>query len=156
MFPLPKTPRIQNRGEDPEALAYVELVRTYELLSWDFAQLFKSRRISQPQYNCLRTIALRGDSRGMRMQAIRERLINRVPDVTRLVDRLEAAGLVGRFPDPEDRRAVVVRLSPKGRKTLLMLDDPVNSLHRTQLGHLTKKDLRDLTRLLVRARERLA
>jgi len=151
---LPKAPHIQTPKEDPEAIAYVELVRTHEMLCSEFAQLFKSRGISQSQYNCLRTLALQKDPRGIRIQAIRERLINRVPDVTRLVDRLEEAGLVERTPDPTDRRATLVRLTAKGHQTVLSLDEPVNSLHRTQLGHLTKKDLRELTRLLVHARER--
>jgi len=53
---------------------------------------------------------------GIRMGALSDRLMVTTGNITGLVDELEADGLVERTPDPESRRALLVRLTPKGRK----------------------------------------
>jgi DNA-binding MarR family transcriptional regulator len=138
--------------EHPEEEALLNLFRTTTLLQADFEKLFKQCRLSEPQYNVLRI--LRGvGSGGLPSTEIADRMITRVPDITRLVDRLESAGLVERCRTPEDRRVVIVKVTPEGLSVLARLDEPIKQLHLQQLGHLTRQELAELNRLLVKARE---
>ena len=86
---------------------------------------------------------------------IGEHLVSRVPDVTRLVDRLETLGLAERIRDQGDRRVVFVRITRKGLAMLSKLDEPVLALHREQLRHMSPEQLGRLNQLLVMARERV-
>jgi DNA-binding MarR family transcriptional regulator len=79
-------------------------------------------------------------------------MISHLPDITRLVDRLEAAGLVARSRTREDRRLVLIRITEKGLALLAGLDEPLMELHRRQLAHFTPDELTELNRLLVKAR----
>jgi DNA-binding MarR family transcriptional regulator len=72
--------------------------------------------------------------------------------VTRLVDRLETASLVERQRTREDRRVVLVLITKKGLELLARLDEPVLSLHKKQLAHLSRSELKELNRLLVKVR----
>ena len=81
--------------------------------------------------------------------------MTRVPDITRLVDRLEQAGWVQRARSTEDRRVVTITITASARKLVDKLDEPIADLHRKTLGHLTKKEMAELNRLLVKAREPL-
>ena len=85
-------------------------------------------------------------------QQIAERLITRQPDVTRLVDRLCAAGLAVRRRCEEDRRVVYVVLTAAGRKALAALDAPVDALHRRQFAHMDRKRLALFGELLAETR----
>jgi DNA-binding MarR family transcriptional regulator len=129
---------------------YLNLVRLHERLDGGFAELFRRAGLSGAQYNVLRI--LRGAPRaGAPCQYIGERLLTRVPDVTRLLDRLGAAGLVTRRRSDEDRRVVLARLTAAGRELLARLDAPVAELHRRQLAGLSLKDLAALNRALEQA-----
>ena len=79
-------------------------------------------------------------------------MVVRVPDVTRLVDRLETQGLVERDRDSEDRRVVLVRLTRKGSKMLASIDAPLADLHKASMAHMTKAELKALSKLLVKLR----
>lgn len=141
--------------EHPEEEAYLNLLRTTAVLFAEFERLFKGAGLSEPQYNVLRI--LRGvGGHGLPCTEIGGRMITRVPDVTRLVDRLETAGLVERARTSEDRRVVLVKITRKGLDVLARLDEPVIALNRELLGHLTRKELEELSRLLVKARQPLA
>jgi DNA-binding MarR family transcriptional regulator len=74
--------------------------------------------------------------------------------VTRLVDRLENAGLVARERCDQDRRVVWVTLTKQGEKVLKKLDAPVEELHETQFAELSKAELKRLNDLLFRSRPR--
>ena len=76
--------------------------------------------------------------------------MNRVPDVTRLLDRMEDAGLVTRSRCTEDRRVVRAALTAEGRKRVDTLDDPVLELHAEQCADLRAGDLEALEDLLER------
>ena len=132
--------------------AYLNLARTEALLSDALEQVLKPYGISGTQYNVLRI--LRGaESNGLCRYEIRDRLITRMPDVTRLLDRMEDAGLVTRVRGSEDRRLVSTRLTKAGRELVDSLDEPVNEEHRRRLGHLSDAQLRTLIELLGLARE---
>ncbi|MEQ8767077.1 MAG: MarR family transcriptional regulator [Planctomycetota bacterium] len=135
----------------PEQEAYVELVKTHEQLAAGASAFLKEHAISQPQMNVLRTLR-RAEGGELPCQALAGELINRVPDVTRLVDRLEQAGLVQRRGWPEDRRVVLISLTAKGRRFIDKLYEPLQELHRDQLGHLSARELSQLVRLLKRVR----
>lgn len=82
-------------------------------------------------------------------------MITRDPDITRLLDRLEARGLVVRVRASTDRRVVHARITPEGLAAIEPLDPPVNALHREQLDHMGPERLRQLIELLELARENL-
>jgi DNA-binding MarR family transcriptional regulator len=137
--------------EGPEEEAALNLLRTVDHLGQEFARLFHEHDVSGPQYNVLRILrGVGGD--GLPCVDIAGQMITRMPDITRLVDRLEAAGLVERRRTEEDRRVVLVTITAAGLALLARLDRPVLDLHRRQLGHLTRAELAELNRLLVKAR----
>jgi DNA-binding MarR family transcriptional regulator len=137
--------------DSPEQEACLNLVRTQDHIGHHFAQLFGDHGISGPQYNVLRI--LRGAGEGLPCQEIGSRMITRMPDITRLVDRLEGVGLVTRCRTPQDRRLVLVTITPAGLDLLARLDSPVLDLHKRLLGHLNREELAELSRLLVKARQ---
>jgi DNA-binding MarR family transcriptional regulator len=81
-------------------------------------------------------------------------LIRRVPDTTRLLDRLEEAGLIVRDREGSDRRFVTARITRQGLDLLAEIDEPVARMHEAQLGHVSRADLRRLVDLLAKARAR--
>jgi DNA-binding MarR family transcriptional regulator len=143
----------KTQGTDEEA-AFLDLLRTCDLLSRGPAQYLKSADLSPTQYNVLRI--LRGAPAGLPCGEIANRMITRDPDITRLLDRLEKRELISRCRETKDRRMVMARITPQGLKLLARLDEPVQEMHRKQLGHLGPRRLRELRALLVRARATVA
>jgi DNA-binding MarR family transcriptional regulator len=140
-------------GPSPEEAALLDLLRTTDILSRGLLQVLKPEDLSGTQYNVLRI--LRGAPEGLACGEIANRMITRDPDVTRLLDRLEKRGLISRCRETKDRRTVMTRITPAGLKLLANLDEPVQSAHRRQLGHLGPKRLRALAELLHIARSRV-
>lgn len=136
--------------ETPEQEAMLNLVRTTDRLALEFERLFKRHAVSSSQYNVLRI--LRGHGAPVSCQTVSDEMVTVDPDVTRLVDRLEKAGWARRSRPERDRRVVLVEITPKGLELLRRLDEPVVELHRKQLGHLSRAELAELNRLLVKAR----
>jgi MarR family transcriptional regulator, organic hydroperoxide resistance regulator len=135
----------------PEEAVFLELSRTTDLLSRAGAALLKAEDLSSTQYNVLRI--LRGAPEGLACGEIANRMITRDPDITRLLDRLEKRSLISRCRETEDRRMVMARITPGGLKLLARMDEPVQQNHKDQLGHMGKKQLRALTKLLQLARQ---
>src|SRR5205823_12001244 len=98
---------------------------------------FQAHGLTGPQYNVLRILRGHGGD-GVPCHEIGGQTVARTPDVTRLVDRLEAAGLAERARTAADRRVVLVRITPAGRELLARLDQPVLDLHRQALAHLSR------------------
>jgi len=136
----------KRRVGSPEESAFLELLRTTDMLSRGLVQVLKTENLSSTQYNVLRI--LRGAPEGLPCGEVANRMITRDPDVTRLLDRLEKRGLISRCRETEDRRTVRTRIAPPGLKLLARLDEPVQTAHRKQLGHLGKDRLRSLAELL--------
>ncbi len=130
----------------PEEAAFLELLRTTEMLSRGLVPVLKAEDLSATQYNVLRI--LRGAPEGLPCGEIANRMISRDPDVTRLLDRLEKRGLISRSRETTDRRMVVTRITSEGLQSLSRLDNPVQQAHIGQLGHLGRKRMELLTRLL--------
>jgi len=140
------------RPDCPEEAAFLELVRTTDLLSRGLVRVLKTEDLSSTQYNVLRI--LRGAPEGLPCGEIANRMITRDPDVTRLLDRLEKRDLISRNREEKDRRTVLTRITPAGLKVLARLDKPIQTAHREQLGHLGRERLRELTELMGLARSR--
>lgn len=137
-----------------EESAFVDLLRTTDLLSRRLALVLKGADLSPTQYNVLRI--LRGAPEGLACGEIADRMITRDPDVTRLLDRLEKRGLIARSRESKDRRMVLTRITPEGLTALAELDQPIQDLHREQLGHLGRNRLGALSELLQLVRKDLA
>jgi DNA-binding MarR family transcriptional regulator len=133
-----------------EQEAYLNVLRTAQVLTAGFEQLFRQFKLSLTQYNVLRI--LRGVGGPLPSGQIAERLVTRDPDITRLLDRLEKRGLITRQRGEADRRVVLASITPEGLEILTKLDDPVLDLHRAQLGHLGSERLKTLIELLEHAR----
>ena len=138
----------------PEEDAFLDLLRTTDLLSRGPAQVLKAEDLSATQYNVLRI--LRGATEGLACGEIGNRMITRDPDITRLLDRLEKRGLIARERDAKDRRVVTARITSAGLKLLAQLDEPVQDTHRRQLGHLGRERLKQLADLLAACRSQAA
>ena len=134
--------------------AYLELMRVHEALRKGSDALFKAHGLTQAQFNVLRI--LRGaPEEGLPTAEVGARLVNRLPDVTRLVDRMEASGLVQRRRSTEDRRVVIVTLTAGGKALVDSLDDPVLELHLGQFAGLSGAKLEALLALLQELRASL-
>jgi DNA-binding MarR family transcriptional regulator len=138
----------------PEEAAFVELLRTTDLLSRGLVQVLKVEDVSSTQYNVLRI--LRGAPEGLPCGEIASRMITRDPDVTRLLDRLEKRQLISRCRETKDRRTVRARIAPDGLNLLARLDQPIQEAHRKQLGHLGREQLKALSDLLRISRSQVA
>jgi len=132
--------------------AYLSIQRTETVLHDAMDRVLKPHGIAQTQYNVLRMLRGAGPE-GLCRNDIRDRLITRMPDVTRLLDRMEEAGLVVRIRSTDDRRLVHTRLTKQGRTLVDRLDDEVADEHERQLGHMSADQLQMLVQLLMLARQ---
>jgi DNA-binding MarR family transcriptional regulator len=136
-----------------EEEAHLSIQRTAALLEHAFETALKPHRITATQYNVLRI--LRGaEPEGLCRSEIGERLVRQVPDVTRLLDRLEQAKLIARHRGGEDRRYVLTRITKSGLHLLNEVQHRIDEIHRKQLGHLDEAQLRRLVSLLAVVRNR--
>ena len=126
---------------------FLSLQHLVAALVQDSSELLKAAGLSGAQYNVLR-ILRGGDNAGMACGEIAERLISRDPDMTRLLDKLDALGFISRSRDDIDRRVVTTRITDSGLAILADIDTPMNALHKRQLGHLGKAKLTELLGLL--------
>lgn len=138
-----------------EQEAQLNIERTAAVLGHAFGEALKPYGVTSTQYNVLRILRGAG-SDGLCRNEVRDRLISQVPDVTRLLDRLEDAGLIERERSSADRRLVATRITSAGLALLDKLDAPVSEMHKRLLGHLTDKQLRTLSELLTEARSAAA
>lgn len=137
-----------------EQAAILNILRTSDIFHNQFGKLFREFGLTPSQYNVLRI--LRGEGKPMPSLEIASRMVQVVPAITGLLDRLQAQELVNRKRCTEDRRVVYIEITPKALKLLKQVDGPDLELHRKLIGHLTKDELRELSRLLEKARTSLA
>jgi DNA-binding MarR family transcriptional regulator len=131
--------------------AFLNLVRTAELARGAEQDLLDRFDLSAPQYNVLRILRGAGPE-GHPCQEIGARMVTRVPDVTRLVDRLAGRGLVERRRCERDRRVVFVRILPPGLELLARIDAPIRALPERLFAQLSAAQLAQFNELLVLAR----
>jgi DNA-binding MarR family transcriptional regulator len=127
--------------------ALLSLARTADQLAVPMNEILRGVNLSQSQYNILRI--LRGSApEGLACGEISERMVRRDPDLTRLLDKLEARGLVTRARGTEDRRVVLASITKDGLDLLKSLDKPVQESIRTILAHVPEERLRTLVEIL--------
>lgn len=143
----------QHPFDHPEQQAMLNLLRTSDQFQNRFGRLFRQYGLTPSQYNILRI--LRGAGGPLPCLEIASRMIQVVPAITGLVDRLARQGLVRRRRSADDRRVVYVELTPEAARLLARLDHPVLELHEQLLGHLSRAELSELNRLLEKARDSL-
>jgi DNA-binding MarR family transcriptional regulator len=141
----------QKPFESLEQEAVLNVLHTADVLLQRITAVLKPFKLSHSQYNVLRILRGAGPE-GLACREIGERMITRDPDVTRLLDRLEARGLLTRTRDQKDRRVITARITEEGRRLLDALDQPIAEVDRQPLQHLGEQRLRTLIQLLELAR----
>lgn len=138
----------------PEEETFLSILRTNSLLSNQAERFLRGFDLSIATYNVLRI--LRGSmGQGRTCSQIGGDMVARVPDVTRLIDRLEQRGLAQRERADADRRVVRVHLTSDGLALLKKIDKSLPDFHRAQLGHLSKHEHDTLHKLLAKVRDAL-
>lgn len=140
-----------SRVISPQQEAFIALAQTASALGDELERILRPYGLGRTQYNVLRILRGAG-TEGLCRNEIRDRLLSRMPDVTRLLERMADAGLLERERRTDDRRQVSTRLTRRGKDLVDRLDDVVEAEHQRLLGHLGPDQLRTLTRLLHLAR----
>ena len=128
---------------------FVNLIYTYNWTVDQIKQKLKPYGITMQQYNVLRI--LRGAGEPITTSVIRERMLDKMSDTSRMVDRLHMKGLVLRMTCPSDKRLVDVTLSDAGNELLSQLDQFDNQMDAI-LDSLSENEVRLLSDLLDKAR----
>jgi DNA-binding MarR family transcriptional regulator len=126
--------------------AALGLLKTADLLRSRASKVIEPFGVTDQQYNVLRILRGAGKD-GLPTLEISERMIERAPGITRLIDRLEKKKLVSRRRCATDRRQVFCLLAPAGARLLARMDAPVQRMD-ALLGSLGAADLETLIRLL--------
>jgi MarR family transcriptional regulator, organic hydroperoxide resistance regulator len=130
-----------------EEEAFLGLQRTADALARRAARLLKPFGLSPTQYNVLRILRGAGE-KGLACREIGERMITNDPDLTRLLDRMEARGMISRARSAMDRRVIHTRITASGLQALKKLDGAVGEQTRRLMQSLGPTRLRALTRML--------
>ena len=134
--------------------ALVSLQRTTSNLQWRLGEFLKPYGISPTQYNALRILRGSGDE-GLGCSEIADRMLNRDPDITRLLDRLVKSGLARRGRDKRDRRIITAKITDGGLSLLEQLDGPLEELNQKITAHLSRPKLQEFLHTLDSLRERI-
>ena len=130
-----------------EQAAVIALVRAADRLRRRYTALFEPFDLTLQQFNVLRILRGAGPE-GLPTLTIAERMIERAPGITRLIDRIERKGLVTRRREAPDRRVVSCRITRKGLQLLQRLDDPVARTDAAAVAALPRKHRARLVALL--------
>jgi len=139
----------------PAQEALLALSRTTDLLQRRFAELVEPYGISLQQYNVLRILRGAGQE-GTPTLEIADRMIQKTPGITRLLDKLEAKHFVRRKRCPEDRRQVLCWITEAGLRVLADLDRPAADSGQQAMTSLRASEVRTLIALLQRVRAGLS
>ena len=135
----------------PVEKAFLTLIRTANVLWQELGTVLREGDLTSTQYDAL--CILRGTGKaGLACREVGIRMVTRVPDVTRLLDRLEQRGLVVRQRSSSVRRIVEARITDAGEALLALVDVPVASTVDGLLGHLGDERVARLNEDLERIR----
>jgi DNA-binding MarR family transcriptional regulator len=131
--------------------ALLSVLRTAALLQHQLNEALRPIGITELQYNVLRI--LRGAApNGLCGREISERLVSKVPDVSRLLDRMEDMQLLRRERDANDRRHVTARITRKGLRTLDEATPRLQAVEQERFGHLDAERLQHIIDVLADVR----
>ena len=131
--------------------AYVALLRTADDSKRHLSELLEPAGVTIQQFNVLRILRGAGDA-GLPTLTVAERMVERTPGVTRLIDRMEKKGWVTRQRCTRDRRRVWCKITEKGLTLLDGLDRPIESVDRVIEEALSSDELERLISYLDRVR----
>jgi DNA-binding MarR family transcriptional regulator len=134
-------------GSGIEDQVFITILKVADRLFNQGEQLMKASGLTAGQYNVLRILRGAG-AEGLPCNQIAERMISRDPDMTRMLDRIEARNLITRERQKEDRRVVKARITEEGLKLLKKLDTPVRELHKRQFSGMSAGKQKTLLELL--------
>jgi DNA-binding MarR family transcriptional regulator len=137
----------QSRFESSQQEVVLNILVAADYLKARLARLLPRDGITLQQYNVLRILKGAG-AEGHPRRAIAERMVDRSPDVTRILDRLEAAGLVRRSPGSADRRTTIARITPRGLEVTEAMHQVVKQESYAVADRLSEAERRKLNRLL--------
>lgn len=130
---------------------YLNLCRTAAVLQHEAEGRLRPFGLSPTQYNVLRILRGAGGE-GLCQYEIRERLVAQVPDVPRILERMERSGLVARVRGERDRRVVMATATGKGLGLLEELEGPMAEWSEGMFTALGEGEMREMNGLLERAR----
>jgi len=140
------------RAADPRKNALVAVLKAADRLQREFVELLDPHGLTLQQYNVLRI--LRGAlPDALPTMEIAQRMIERTPAITGLLDRLEAKRLVTRARQSDDRRCVRCSITAPGLELLAALDAPIESADSRVLARLSDAEIRQLSKLLAMVAE---
>ena len=138
---------IMSKFPNYKVKATLNILYTANWISSHQNTFFKPFGISPQQFNILRI--LKGAQKPLKVQTIKERMVERSPNATRLMDKLYAKGLISREHCPNDRRVVYIEITTKG---LDLLKEISKQLKDDLLENLTEKEAKQLSDLLDKIR----
>ena len=138
----------------PGQVAAITIFRTADVVRHAVERSLSPFGLSNEQYNVLRILRGAGES-GLPTLEISDRMLSRSPNITRLIDRLIAKKLARRSRPKEDRRVVIVSLTPQGLELLAHLDGVVDQAF-DSFPPTTKAEMETLLEVLDRVREHMA
>ena len=127
----------------------INLIYTYNWMNEKMKTLFDREKITAQQFNILRI--LRGAGKPLSTLQIRQRMLDKMSDTSRIVDRLILKGLVKKTVCPEDKRLVDVSITDKGMNLLEKMDKYENDMDAV-FGNLTNAEAKTLNNLLDKIR----
>lgn len=137
---------LKSTFESEQQQAMLNVLFTANWFRSEQVRLFKPYGISPEQYNILRI--LRGAKGKVNMHCVKDRMIDRAPNATRLTDKLITKGLVVRERSDTDRRVVFVSISEQGTKLLKDLDVQTSGSAMRTMEHFSENDAQELNRIL--------
>jgi MarR family transcriptional regulator, organic hydroperoxide resistance regulator len=134
-----------------EQQVFLDLLRLNSSLVRAIEQILGPYDLSNSQYNVLRILRGAG-STGLACGEVGGRMVTHDPDITRLLDRLEARSLIARARQLEDRRVVKTSITPEGLRMLEELDAPICALHQRQFSGIPQDQLAEMAKMLATLR----
>jgi len=145
--PRPRARTARTAGNSLQHQAQLNVIRTGAMLQDDFEQMLAPYGLGGAQFNVLRILRGAGVD-GLCRNELRDRMLTRMPDMTRLLDRMERSGLVARTRKDEDRRMVTTRLTREGRQLIDSIDADAAREQKRRFRSLSDAELHTLVDLL--------
>jgi DNA-binding MarR family transcriptional regulator len=130
--------------------AWIALIRTYPRF-WDQleAQIRRDHGLTVPRYDVLTHLDMAGGRQGL--SELASSIVLSPSGLSKLLDRMEASGLIRRDPDPHDARSTFATITPRGRSLVKKARLSHHELLQRTFGNaLDDRDVADLTRIMGR------